>query len=209
METSRLAVSRRPESRRFRFRLTRPRSWRLILLVSTDFRPKITFYCLSDQPIRRFTIPPSVDSEIEKIRAIAEFAESGFASLKRYIHFEKSSDAHLPRMVAEIDVIAWLIKRLVPSLATFLKRSIPCTSLNDGTEEPLLLCEWKNGRIEMSGSRSFKYSPTKISKQLWALQFSLWVIQFDNVSSKPGNFHISKVWTLWLPCEQLPCRKEL
>ena len=64
-----------------------------------------------------------VDSEIKKIRAIAEFASSGFAYLKRYIDFARSSDVSLPRMVAEIDVIASLIKRLVPSLAN-LKRSI-------------------------------------------------------------------------------------
>ena len=36
-----------------------------------------------------------------------------FASLKRYIDFARSSDARLPRMVAEIDVTASLIKRLV------------------------------------------------------------------------------------------------
>ena len=39
-----------------------------------------------------------------------------FASLKLYIDFARSSGARLPRMVAEIDVIASLIKRLVPSL---------------------------------------------------------------------------------------------
>ena len=32
-----------------------------------------------------------------------------FASLTRYIDFAKSSDARLPRMVAEIDVIAYAI----------------------------------------------------------------------------------------------------
>ena len=47
-----------------------------------------------------------------------------FASLKPYIDFARSSDARLPRMVAEIDVTASLIKILVPSLANFLKRSI-------------------------------------------------------------------------------------
>ena len=47
-----------------------------------------------------------------------------FASLKRYIDFARSSDARLPRMVAEIDVTALQIKRLVPSLANFLRRSI-------------------------------------------------------------------------------------
>ena len=46
-----------------------------------------------------------------------------FASLKRYIDFARSSDSRLPRMIAEIDVTAE-IKRLVPSLANFLKRSI-------------------------------------------------------------------------------------
>ena len=70
LETSRLAVSRRSESRSVEFRLTRRRNLRLILLVSTDYRPNLTFFCL----IRRFRIPLSVDSEIEKIRAIIEFA---------------------------------------------------------------------------------------------------------------------------------------
>ena len=37
-----------------------------------------------------------------------------FASLKRYIDAARSSDARLPRMVAEVDVTASLIKRLVP-----------------------------------------------------------------------------------------------
>ena len=120
LETSRLAVSRRSESRSFESRLTRPRRCRLILLVSTDFRPNLTFF----RPIHRFRVHLSVDSEIENIRAIAEFAKSGFASLKRYIDFARWSDVCLPRMVAEIDVIAPLIKRLVPSLANFLKRSI-------------------------------------------------------------------------------------
>ena len=50
-----------------------------------------------------------------------------FASSKRYIDFARSSDVRLPRMVAEIDMIASLIKILVPSLANYLKRSI-CTS---------------------------------------------------------------------------------
>ena len=120
LETSRLAVSRRSESRSFEFRLTRPRSWRLILLVNTDFWPNLTFF----SSIRRFRIPLSVDLEIEKIRAIAEFAFFGFASLKRYINFAWSSDVRLPHVVADIDMIASLIKRLVPSLANFLKRSI-------------------------------------------------------------------------------------
>ena len=40
-----------------------------------------------------------------------------------------SSDVRLPRMVAEIDMIASLIKRLVPSLANFLKRSIVVCAL--------------------------------------------------------------------------------
>ena len=66
----------------------------------------------------------SVVSGLEKIRAIAEFAQSGFASLKWYIDFARSSDVRLPHMVADIDVKASLIKRLVPSLANFLKRCI-------------------------------------------------------------------------------------
>ena len=46
--------------------------------------------------------------------------------------------------------------------------------------------------------QSFKYLSTTVSKQLWTLQFSLSVIHFDNFSSKPRNFHTSKVWTKWL-----------
>ena len=42
-----------------------------------------------------------------------------FASLKRYIDFARSSDKRLPRIVAEIDVIASLIRRLVPSRELF------------------------------------------------------------------------------------------
>ena len=38
--------------------------------------------------------------------------------------FARVSDARLTRVVAEIDAIASLAKRLVPSLANFLKRSI-------------------------------------------------------------------------------------
>ena len=121
LETSRLAVSRRPESRSFGgFRLTRPRSRRLMLLLSTDFRTNLTISCLSDHPIRRFRMFLSVDLEIEKIRAIVEFALSGFSSLKGYVDLARSSDARLPCMVAEIDVIASAIKRLLPKV---LKRS--------------------------------------------------------------------------------------
>ena len=52
------------------------------------------------------------------------FSKPGFASLKRYIDFARSSDVRLHRMVAEIDIIASLIKRMVSSLANFLKRPI-------------------------------------------------------------------------------------
>ena len=62
-----------------------------------------------------------------------------FASLIRYIDFARSSDARLPRMVAEIDVTASLMKRLVPILANFLKRSIDLTGCHGGisSKQPL------------------------------------------------------------------------
>ena len=44
--------------------------------------------------------------------------------LSNGIDFVRSSDMRLPRMVAEIDMTATLIKRLGPSLANFLERSI-------------------------------------------------------------------------------------
>ena len=48
-------------------------------------------------------------------------------------------------MVAEIDVIASLIKRLVPSLANFLKRSIVCCSSQSQSQNQLAVsatCRW-------------------------------------------------------------------
>ena len=43
-----------------------------------------------------------------------------------------------------------------------------------------------------------RYFSTNVWKQLWALQFSLSVIHFYNLSSKPRDFHTSEVWTKWL-----------
>ena len=61
---------------------------------------------------------------MQKVQAVS--TRAGFASLKRYVDFARSSDVRLPRIVAEIDIITALIKRLVPNLANFLKRSILC-----------------------------------------------------------------------------------
>ena len=88
-----------------------------------------------------------------------------FASLKRYIDFARSSDARLPRMVAEIDVTASQIKRLVPSLANFLKRSI---------DRLLILCEPKNGKhknLSLFKNVMILNKTLKISSQ-YAIKFS-------------------------------------
>ena len=57
--------------------------------------------------------------------------------------FARSSDARLPRMLAETDVTASLIKSLVPSLANFLKRSIYVVS-NKLSNDSIALCEHKD-----------------------------------------------------------------
>ena len=115
-------LSRRSESRNFGFLLSRPRSWRLILLVSTDFRPNLAFF-LSVRPPNTLLQGSSKcwlgnrenpsnciihDCIFKTVYWFCKVVICAFAS-------------HGCRNWCDS---ASLIKWLVPSLANFLKRSI-------------------------------------------------------------------------------------